>query len=181
MRISHKRKKEEPKKQFEFNENITVPVVFVLDSNGEKIGQMNTADAVRKAQEQELDLVVINPKAEVPIAKIMNFGQFRYQQEKEQRIRKAHQHVVDTKVVRMSLRIGKHDIDIRKNQTKTFLNEGDKVKIEIVLRGRENQQAGLAFELLKNFLTDLNTEVPTRFEQNSERQGNKITTIIVKT
>jgi len=132
MRISHKRKKEEPKKEYLFNENISFPQVFTLDSNGSSFGILNTADAIRKAREQELDLVVINPKAEPPIAKIMDFGQFRYSQEKEQRIRKAHQHVVDTKVVRMSLRIGKHDIDIRKGQTLKFLNEGDKVKIEVV-------------------------------------------------
>ena len=180
MRISHKRKKEEPKKQFLYNENIDLPQVFTLDSDGTKLGIMNTADAIRKAREQELDLVVINPKAEPPIAKIMNFGQFRYSQEKEQRIRKAHQHVVDTKVVRMSLRIGKHDIDIRKTHTLKFLNEGDKVKIEIVLRGRENQQGPLAFDLMKNYLAEINAEIATRFEQQVERQGNKVTAIIVK-
>jgi translation initiation factor IF-3 len=180
MRISHKRKKEEPKKQYLFNESITFDRVFTLDSNGSALGVLNTADAIRQAREQELDLVIINPKAEPPIAKIMDFGQFRYSQEKEQRLRKAHQHVVDTKVVRMSLRIGKHDMDIRKTQTLKFLNEGDKVKIEIVLRGRENQQGALAFDLIKNFISDVNTEIATRFEQASERQGNKITAIIVK-
>ncbi|MFA6547456.1 MAG: translation initiation factor IF-3 [Candidatus Magasanikbacteria bacterium] len=180
MRISHKRKKEEPKKNFLFNENISFPQVYTLDSSGTSLGILNTADAIRAAREQELDLVVINPKAEPPIAKIMDFGQFRYQQEKEQRIRKAHQHVIDTKVVRMSLRIGKNDLNIRKVQTLKFLNAGDKVKIEIVLRGRENQQAGLAFESLKKFLAEVNAEINTRFEQMTERQGNKITTIIVK-
>ncbi len=180
MRISHKRKKEDPKKDYLFNESISFPQVFTLDSNGSSLGTMNTADAIRKAREQELDLVVINPKAEPPIAKIMDFGQFRYSQEKEQRIRKAHQHVVDTKVVRMSLRIGKHDIDIRKTQTLKFLNEGDKVKIEVVLRGRENQQGALAFDQMKNFIAEVNAEVATRFEQAAERQGNKITAIIVK-
>lgn len=180
MRISHKRKKEEPKKNFPYNENISVAEVFTLGSDGTRLGVMNTADAIRMAKEQELDLVIINPKAEPPIAKIMDFGQFRYQQEKEQRLRKAHQHVIDTKVVRMSLRIGKHDLDIRKVQTLKFLNEGDKVKIEIVLRGRENQQAGIAFESLKKFLAEVNAEINTRFEQATERQGNKITAIIVK-
>ncbi len=181
MRISHKRKKEEPKKNFPYNENISCPQVFTLDSNGKALGILDTAEAIRMARAEELDLVIINPIATPPIAKFMDFGQFRYQQEKEQRIRKAHQHVVDTKGVRMSLRIGKHDIDIRKTQTIKFLNEGDKVKIEIVLRGRENQQAGLAFEILKKFLADVNAEISTRFEQIAERQGNKITAIIVKT
>jgi len=180
MRISHKRKKEEPKKVFLYNESISFPEVFALTSEGASLGVMKTADAIRAAREQELDLVVINPKAEPPIAKMMDFGQFRYSQEKEQRIRKAHQHVVDTKGVRMSLRIGKNDLDIRKNQTLKFLNSGDKVKVEIVLRGRENQQGALAFEAMKNFIAAVNAEVPTRFEQQAERQGNKVTVIIVK-
>ncbi len=180
MRISHKRKKEEPKKAFLYNEGISAPEVFTLDSEGKSLGVMKTGDAIRAARELELDLVMINPIAEPPIAKMLDFGQFRYQQEKEQRIRKAHQHVVDTKGVRMSLRIGKHDLDIRKVQTLKFLNEGDKVKIEIVLRGRENQQGALAFEAMKGFLAAVNAEVPTRFEQIAERQGNKITAIIVK-
>ncbi len=180
MRISHKRKKEEPKKIYFFNEGIQAPKVLVLDSENKNVGVMNTGEAIRLAHEQEMDLVEINPKIDPPVCKIMNFGQFRYQQEKEARIRKAHQHVVDTKGVRLSLRIGKHDMDIRKDQTIEFLNDGDKVKVEIMLRGRENQQAAMAFEIVKNFINDVISIVPVRYEQNVERQGNKITAIIVK-
>ena len=141
---------------------------------------MSTGEAIRLAREQEMDLVEINPKIDPPVCKIMNFGQFRYQQEKEMRLRKAHQHVVDTKGVRLSLRIGKHDMDIRRDQAVEFLNEGDKVKVEIMLRGRENQQTAMAFDIVKNFINDVISLVPVRYEQNVERQGNKITAIIVK-
>jgi translation initiation factor IF-3 len=77
---------------------------------------MTAGEAIRKAREQELDVVEINPKTDPPVVKIMDYGQFRYQKEKEMRIKKAHQHVVDIKGIRMSLRIGKHDFDIRKTQ-----------------------------------------------------------------
>ena len=180
MRISHKRKKEEPKKNYRFNEGISATEVLVLGSDNGNLGLMKTGEAIRLAHEQEMDLVEINPKVDPPVVKIMNFGQFRYQQEKEARIRKAHQHVVALKGVRLSLRIGRHDLDIRKEQTKKFLNEGNKVKIEIILRGREMQQGPLATDLLKKFVAEVTTELSVRFEQAVERQGNKITAIIAK-
>jgi len=180
MRISHKKKKEEPKKFFKFNEGISAPTVLVLGNDGANIGVMATAAAIRTAREQEMDLVEINPKTDPPVVKIMDFGQYKYQQEKEMRIRKAHQHVVDTKGVRLSLRIGRHDMDIRSEQTQKFLNEGNKVKVEVILRGRELQQTALALDLVKKFVAEINAIVPVRTEQEVERQGNKITAIIAK-
>ncbi len=181
MRISHKRKKEEPKKIFFYNEGITVPQVFVLNLDGSNLGVMNTGEAIRIAREQGLDLVQINPKANPPVVKIMDFGQFQYQQEKEARLRKAHQHVTKVKVVRLSLRIGRHDMDIRRDQAAEFLNNGDKVRVELILRGRENQQAMLGFNLVRDFIKEINSKVATRFEQNTDKQGNAITAVIIKT
>ncbi|MFA7653496.1 MAG: translation initiation factor IF-3 [Candidatus Magasanikbacteria bacterium] len=181
MRISHKKRKPEPAKLYFFNEGITAPQVLVLDSDNSNIGTMKTGDAIRLAREKEMDLVEINPKTTPPVAKIMDFGQFKYQQEKEMRIRKAHQHVVDTKGVRLSLRIGTNDMNIRKEQTYKFLNEGNKVKVEVILRGREMQQGPLVIDLLKKFIGEVSAEVPVRFEQEVERQGNKVTAIIAKT
>jgi translation initiation factor IF-3 len=108
-------------------------------------------------------------------ARLSNFSK-----EKEQRIRKAHQHVVEIKGIRLSLRIGAHDLEIRKDQTLKFLNNGDKVKIEIMLRGREMQQTALAFDNVRKFIESVNSEVPVRTEQPTEKQGNKITAIIAK-
>src|SRR3989338_2630409 len=141
MRISHRRKKEEPKKIYFFNEGIAAPQVLVLDKAGANLGVMPTSKALSLAREEGMDLVEINPKSTPPVAKIIDFGQFRYQQEKEARISKAHQHVVEIKGVRLSLRIGDHDAEIRRNQALKFLDEGNKVKIEVILRGREMQQA----------------------------------------
>ena len=180
MRITHRRKKEEPNKNYRFNEGITAPQVLVLGTEGENIGIKTTAEAIRLARETGLDLVEINPKTDPPVAKIMNFGQFRYHQEKEARQAKARQHVVDIKGVRLSLRIGAHDLEIRRTQTIKFLNGGDKVKIEIILRGRELQQTPLAFEGVKNFVGSIHAAVPIRWEQNTEKQANKVTAIIAK-
>lgn len=180
MRISRGRKKEEPKKEYKCNTDITVPEVLVLDKAGANIGIMKTSAAIAMAQEQGLDLVEINPKSNPPVAKVIDFGQFRYAQEKEARLQKAHQHVVDIKGIRLSLRIGQHDIDIRHNQALKFLNDGHKVKVEMMLRGREMQQVPLAFDVVRKFVTNVNAVVPVRMEQNVEKAGNKVTTLIAK-
>ncbi|PIT88188.1 MAG: translation initiation factor IF-3 [Candidatus Magasanikbacteria bacterium CG10_big_fil_rev_8_21_14_0_10_36_32] len=181
MRISRRRRpKIEPKKQFVYNEGIKAPVVLVLGSEGEHLGTLNTGEAIRLAREQEMDLVEINPKADPPVAKIMNFGQYQYQQEKADRLKKAHQHVIKTKCVKLSLRIGQHDLEIRKNQALEFLNNGHKVKMEVFLRGREMQQGALAMEMLKKAINEISAIQPIRFEQDPERQGNVVTATFAK-
>jgi len=182
MRISHKRKKPEINdKLYFFNEKIIAPEVRVLDSENNNLGVMKTGEAIRKAFELEMDLVEINPKAEPPVCKIMNFGQFQYQQEKTARIKKAHQKEIKTKCVRLSIRIGAHDLEIRKRQTIEFLNNGDKVKIETILKGREMAQGHLATESLKKFIAGVITEVNIKYDQEIERQGRSVTAIIFKT
>jgi len=180
MRISHRRKKEEPKKIYFFNEGIAAPQVLVLDKAGANLGVMPTAKALSLAREEGMDLVEINPKSTPPVAKIIDFGQFRYQQEKEARISKAHQHVVEIKGVRLSLRIGDHDAEIRRNQALKFLDEGNKVKIEVILRGREMQQAKLGFDQVKSFVEEIQKTTPVRWESPTEKHANKITAIIAK-
>lgn len=180
MRISRKKTKAVPKKFYFFNEGITASEVFVLDYEGQNLGAMKTAEAIRLAREQEMDLVLINPKSDPPVAKILNFGQYQYQQEKEARLKKAHQRITKTKCLRLSLRIGAHDLEIRKNKAVEFLNEGDKVKIEMILKGRERQQVPLAIEMIKKNIETINAEVPVRFDQNIEKQGNSVSAIIAK-
>jgi len=180
MRISRRGKKEEPKKIYFFNEGISAPQVLVLDKTGGNLGVMDTIKALALAREEGLDLVEINPKSTPPVAKFIDFGQFRYQQEKEARLSKAHQHVVEIKGVRLSLRIGSHDLEIRRNQAVKFLDEGNKVKIEVVLRGREMQQTKLAFDMVKNFVAEIQKINPVRWESPTEKHANKVTAIIAK-
>lgn len=180
MRISRKKKRPEIKKIFFYNEGIKDPLVLVLDSEGKKIGEKNTGEAIRMAQEEGMDLVLINPKGNPPVAQLMDYGHFKYNQEKEARIKKARQHVVDTKSIRISLRIGAHDLENRKKQVVKFLNQGDKVKIELVLKGREMQQVARGFDSLKEMIKSIGELEKIRTEQEPEKQGNRISAIIVK-
>lgn len=180
MRISRKKKKPVQKKEYFSNEGITSSEVLVLDSENNRLGVMKTGEAIRKAREEEMDLVLINPKTEPPVAKIMDFGQYRYQKEKEERKKAARQHTTELKGIRISFRIGAHDMEIRKKQAVKFLNSGDKVKIEIILRGRENQYKHLARTSIENFIKAVEAEIPVRKEQDIEQQFNKITAIIAK-
>ena len=180
MRITHRRKKPQLKKVYFYNEGITAPEVLVLSADGGSLGVKPTIEAIRLARAQGLDLVQINPKAMPPVARLTDYGQFRYQQEKELRLAKAHQKVIEIKGVRLSLRIGQHDLEIRKKQTLHFLAGGDKVKIEIIVRGREFQQIPRAFDLIRNFISTVQVAVPVRVEQPVERSANKITAIIAK-
>jgi len=180
MRISRKKKKFVPKRQYLYNEKITVTEVMILGEEGENLGVMNTADGIRVAKEKELDLVIINPKSTPQVAKIMDYGQFKYIKEKEDRKKKANTHITDTKGIRLSLRIGPHDIEIRRKQAMKFLDNGDKVKIEIILRGRENKQKDMAKDVIQAFIDNINETTPVRIEQAIESQGNKITSLIAK-
>ncbi|MFH0857569.1 MAG: translation initiation factor IF-3 [Candidatus Magasanikbacteria bacterium] len=178
MRIS--RKKRSPQltiPHFDVNEKIRSEQVRLISDEG-NIGVMSTRDALEKAREEGMDLVIINPKAEPPIAKIIEFSHFKYQKEKEAKKQKVNAHVTEVKGIRLSIRIGVGDLSIRVAQADKFLKRGDKVRPEIILRGREHGKVDLAFEVLKNFYNELAQTNEIKYEQNPEKQANKITAII---
>lgn len=184
MRISRHRRKfqqrvEEPK--YRANERITVPEVRIIDENGAHVGVLTVPDAIAMAHERGLDLVEISPKDVPPICKFLDFGQFKYEQEKKARIQKAHAKKVEVKGVRLSLRIGAHDMDIRKKQAIEFLNDGDKVQVELILRGRERQHAELAEKVMYSFVESIKTDLAVRIEQPVSKQGGRMTMLIAKT
>lgn len=181
MRISRKKRPDKPLiPLYKLNDKITVPEVRVLDAEGKNIGVFSTREAIEMARLQEMDLVEINPKAEPPVAQILEYGHFKYQKEKELRKQKINSHVSDIKGIRISIRISDHDLEIRTNQAKKFLERGDKVKVEMILRDRENAKIGIAFEVITAFFNKLNTAIPVRYEQTATRQGNKVTAIIIR-
>jgi len=179
MRISRRKKKEQPLiPQYELNERISAEEVRLIDDEKGNLGVMPTSEALKMAKQDDLDLIIINPKAQPPIAKITDFSHFKYQKEKEARKQKANAHVTEIKGVRLSIRIGPGDLDMRKMQAQKFLKRGDKVKAEIILRGRERGQASLGFEVIEKFFGILSEENEIKYEQKPEKQGNKITAII---
>lgn len=159
---------------------IRVPEVRVIDENGEHIGTMSTEAAQKLADERGLDLIEINPEANPPVVKILEYGQFKYQKDKEERLQKKKQKETEVKGIRLSLRIGEHDKELRLNQAKGFFEDGNKVKVEVILRGRERQFVENAFKVVKTFIEDLNKQSPLRVEQAPTKQENKIIALLAK-
>ncbi len=165
---------------FRLNDKISVPEVRVINDAEENIGVMSVEEALTLARGKEMDLVEINPKAQPPVCKITNFSNFKYQKEKEARKNKAQAHETETKGLRLSVRISDHDMDVRINQADKFLNRGDKIKPEIILKGRENAKPELAFETMKRFFAKMSEKMELRTEQEPTKQGNKVTAIYAK-
>ena len=181
MRISRKRRPQKPIiPHYNVNGQIQASELRILDREGANLGVFPRDRAMAMALEQEVDLVEINPKANPPVAQLVGFTHFKYQKEKEVRKQKINAHVIDTKGIRLSMRIGDHDMDIRRIQAEKFLDRGDKVKIEIILRGREHSHAHLAFDVIKKFIAKIQETKPLRIDQEVTKQMNKITAIVAK-
>ena len=161
------------------NEKIRDPELRVIDENGQMLGVLPTSQALQTAKERDFDLVVVSPKAVPPVAKFINYSSFKYQKEKEARKQKAQQKSGEMKEIRLSPRIGRHDLEIRIKQAEKFLQRGDKVTITVMLKGRERQHAELGREMLANFLQELNKLVETKYEQEIKRQGSNFSAIIL--
>ena len=139
-------------KEYRVNEQILASQLIVIDENGTNLGIISKEDALEEARNRDLDLVEVSPKSNPPIAKFIDYGSFKYQKEKQERKNKAKQKNAEIKTIKLSLRIGEHDLEIRTNQVIKFLNNGDKVKIELQLKGRENQHLNLAKESIEKII-----------------------------
>lgn len=180
MRI-HRHRQRKPKyniPQFKRNEQITAPQVRLIDDKGEMIGVVDLEKALAMAQEKELDLLEVSPKAEPPVCKIMDFGQFKYEKVKEAKKQKAQSKEVEVKGIRLSFRIGEGDFQVRVKQALKFLGRGDKLKIELVLRGREKGRKDLAADLVNRFIEELKKTYPMRVEQAPKYQGGRMIAIV---
>ncbi len=132
------------------------------------------------ALEKGLDLVEVSPLAQPPVAKIINYSKLRYREEKERRKEKAKQKKIEVKGIRLSLRISEHDKEVRMNQAKKFLNQEDKVKVEMILKGRELQHLDLGREIIDKFVDSLNQIIPITIEQPLTRQGGRFSVLVAK-
>ncbi|MBI4557782.1 MAG: translation initiation factor IF-3 [Candidatus Hydrogenedentes bacterium] len=130
------------------NEMIRARQVRVIDDDGTQLGIMRPDDALRAAEERGLDLVEVAGTASPPVCRIMDFGKFKYQQSKRARESKKHQHTIVIKEVKYRPKIDDHDFDFKTNHVREFLQEGNKVKITIMFRGREMAHPEFGQELL---------------------------------
>ena len=141
------------------NEQIRVREVRLIDDEGNQKGIVPTLEALKMAKERDLDLVEVSPNANPPVCKILDFGKYRFEQEKKLRDSKKNQKVLKLKEIRMQPKIGSGDLETKAKHVQEFLNEGDKVKVTIRFRGRELAHTELGFDVLK--------EVEKRLEEGS--------------
>ena len=168
-------------KSLRANEKITTDKVAVIDETGQNLGEMKTPDAIELASSRGLDLVEVSPKVQPPICKIMDYGSFKYQKEKQERKQKAKQKSAELKTVKLSTRIGDHDLQLRVDRTVKFLNEGNKVRIELQLRGREHQHVDLAKESIQKMINQTKEKLEDKeikIEQPINKQGSKLSAIV---
>ncbi len=155
---------------------ITSPSVRLIDQDGNQVGVVNRFEAMRRAEEVGLDLVEIAATASPPVCKILDYGKYKYELQKKAADARKKQKVILVKEIKMRPSIDIHDYDVKMRQMKTFLGEGDKVKVTLRFRGREMQHQELAMKLLDRVTTDL-TELG-KVEQFPRLEGRQMSMVV---
>ncbi|MCX6795933.1 MAG: translation initiation factor IF-3 [Candidatus Falkowbacteria bacterium] len=180
MRRAWRKAKPTEEKKFRYNEQIRSLEVYLIDENGVNCGRMKTATALTMAREADLDLVEVNPKGDVPVVKIMDYGQFRYEQEKKMHKQKVQQKKVELKCIRLSVRISRHDLELRAEQAEKFLKRGDKLKVELMLKGREKQYPERGAATIRELVEVLRAKAGLKLgiEQDLTKQGGRYSMVL---
>lgn len=137
------------------NEAIRAREVRLIDENGQNLGVVSRFEALERATTVGLDLVEVSPDATPPVCKILDFGKFKYQEQKKAAEARKHQKIVEVKEIKMRPSIDDHDYDVKMRSIKRFFDEGDKVKITLRFRGREMAHQELGMDLLQRVKADL--------------------------
>lgn len=151
------------------NDNIRFPNVRLIDTDGTQLGILTHREAMQLADERGLDLVLVSDKADPPVCRIMDYGKYKFEQEKRAREARKRQHNADVKEVKMRYKIDNHDYNVRVKNAQRFLRAGDKVKATVMFRGREIQHSDLAERLLRRMAKDLDTVAEV--QQAPKREG----------
>jgi translation initiation factor IF-3 len=144
--------------QLRVNHRIRVPQVLVIGPEGNKVGIIPTSEAMKLAQDLQLDLVEVSPKAQPPVCKILDFGKFKYEEKKKANLARKNQHVVELKEIKLRPKTDDHDIAFKARAARNFLEEGHRVKFTVRFRGREITHPAIAREqiaaIMKHEMTD---------------------------
>ncbi len=152
------------------------PTVRLLDEEGKQIGIVTKLEALQKAKELDLDVVEIAQNAKPPVAKLIDFKKFKYQEaKKEQEIRKSQKNV-GVKEIRLRPFIGQHDFDTRLNKAKDFLKDGNQVKLSLFFRGREITRKEFGFDVMKRFIAGLSA---VRVVREPHLEGKVLSAMVV--
>jgi len=136
------------KEELRVNERILAREVRTIDQNGEQLGILKLEDALEAARDRGLDLVEVSPNSKPPVCRILDYGKYKYQQEKRQQESKKHQHVILVKEIKLRPKTGEHDIQVKLRHIQKFLEKGNKVKATIMFRGREVVHSDIGLAIL---------------------------------
>jgi len=168
----------QPSARIRVNERINAPELRVIGEEGENYGVLSRDEALAKAAEVELDLIEISPNANPPVAKIMEYGKYLYQEKKKQREHKAKSHATETKAIQIKIGTSEHSLGIKAKQASSWLTEGHRVKFELYLQGRAKyMEKGFLEERMKRFLKLLTVDYKVADEP---RRGPKGLTMIIE-
>ena len=160
------------KKEISINDQVNAPQVRLINENGEQVGVVNTRDALRQAEAAGLDLVEVSPNANPPVCKIMDYGKFKYEISKKEKETKKKQHVIVTKEIRLRPKIEEHDFEFKMRHARKFLEEGNRVKVTVMFRGRENAHREYGERVLARFTESL--EDIAKIDKDARLEGGQL-------
>ena len=158
------------------NEEITSRTIFLIGADGEKIGVLGTEEGLALAEEKGFDLVEVAPEAKPPVVKMMDYGKYKYEQQKKAAEARKRQKVIEIKEIKMRPTIDDHDYETKMRSMKRFFDEGDKVKVTLRFRGREMAHQHLGMELLTRVQKD--TEIFAKLEQYPKMEGRQMMMVL---
>ena len=158
------------------NEDIRAAQVRLIDQDGEMQGVMSIRDALHRAYASGLDLLEISPNAEPPVVKILDFGKFKYEQQKKKNEAKKKQKVIEIKEIKVRPNIDENDYQVKLRAMKMFIDEGDKVKVTLRFRGREMAHQELGVKVLEHIRTDMDTQ--TKVEQMPRMENRQMVMVL---
>jgi translation initiation factor IF-3 len=165
--------------QTRINERIDAPELRVVGADGEQIGILSRDDALARAQEADLDLVVVAEQAKPPVARLLDYSKYKYEQEQRQKQARKHQQQINVREIKLRPKIADHDYETKKGHVERFLRGQDKVKVTIMFRGREQAYPERGRALLKRLYEDLG-DMAT-IEQEPEQEGRNMHMLLAPT
>jgi translation initiation factor IF-3 len=162
------------------NNQIRAERVRVIDDQGKQIGVMDIKDALNLARERNLDLIQVTDNVEPPVCKIMDHGKYLYQEEKKKKLAKTSR-AGTLKTIRLTFNISQHDLEVRANQAEKLLKGGNKIMLEMRLRGREKALREFAKEKFTKFLKIMESKLKYKIERELKSEPSGLTMIIIKT
>jgi translation initiation factor IF-3 len=158
------------------NERIRVPEVRLIDENGNQVGIMRTQEALRYAQERDLDLVEVAPDARPPVCRVLDYSKYKYEQNQKQKAARKHQTQINVREIKFRPKIAQHDYDTKKGHVERFLKARDKVKVTIMFRGREMAHPERGEMILNRLAEDLGELAVV--EQRPQQDGRNMTMML---